>query len=149
MTEREILLGQTLCLLYLGIESFTDLRKGEISLLRSAAFAGIGIALSVLSGDFDWMSLATSLMPGAVIIVFAALTRGGMGIGDGIAILVMGCYFIFEDLLIVLMLAFCLAAIFGVGMLLRGKKRSDSFPFVPFLFMGQVVFLLLEICSSV
>ncbi|MDO4614924.1 MAG: prepilin peptidase [Lachnospiraceae bacterium] len=148
MTGRMEVIAGILGTLFLLIGSIMDIRRREISLMLAVVFAGIGIAVSFILEEKSWLTVLTAMLPGAVLTVFAALTRGRMGIGDGIAILVMGCFFIFEDLLIMLMLAFGAASVWSAGMLIRGKRRTDSFPFLPFLLSGEILFWILQVLAA-
>lgn len=129
-------------LLFLSGNAVCDLRRREISLLYSAAFAAIGICLSVMHGRGP-AELLFSVIPGLVLMLFSVITRGGIGFGDGIAVSVMGLFLSWQETVAVCGIGFMLSAI-GAGIWFAIRRRSkDTLPFLPFLLAGYVTTMLL------
>ena len=129
-------------LLFLSGNVICDLRRREISLLYSAAFAGIGICMSVMHGRVP-AELLYSVIPGLVLMVFSVITRGGIGFGDGIVVFVMGLFLSWQETATVCGIGFMLSATgAGIWFAIR-RRRKDTLPFLPFLLAGYVTAMLL------
>ena len=65
---------------------------------------------------------------------FFKLTKESFGYGDSILIVIMGAFLGFWSLMSVLFMAFFMAGLFSVIMLLKTKfHKKSKFPFIPFL----------------
>ena len=124
----------------LALMSFRDIRKKQVSVLSATLRLAAGIALAQ-SGKEGAVFVAAGIIPGAVLTAFARLLRGGIGIGDGLALMGAGALLGWEAALgaAVTALVLCVAA----GKLLR-KRNRDTLPFLPFLFFGVVTVLLIR-----
>jgi leader peptidase (prepilin peptidase)/N-methyltransferase len=87
--------------------------------------------------------LASAVGAATFFLLVVLLTRGrGMGVGDVKLAILMGLLLGFPGILMALMLAFFVGAIFGVVLILAGRKGWKSqIPFGPFL-AGATVFIL-------
>ena len=129
-------------LLLLSGNAICDLRRREISLLYSAAFAGIGICMSVMHGRGP-AELLYSVIPGLVLMLFSVITRGDIGFGDGIVVFVMGLFLSWQETATVCGIGFMLSAIgAGIWFAIR-RRRKDTLPFLPFLLAGYVTAMLI------
>ena len=129
-------------LLLLSGNAICDLRRREISLLYSAAFAGIGICMSVMHGRGP-AELLYSVIPGLVLMLFSVITRGDIGFGDGIVVFVMGLFLSWQETATVCGIGLMLSATgAGIWFAIR-RRRKDALPFLPFLLAGYVTAMLL------
>ena len=129
-------------LLLLSGNAICDLRRREISLLYSAAFAGIGICMSVMHGRGP-AELLYSVIPGLVLMLFSVITRGDIGFGDGIVVFVMGLFLSWQETATVCGIGLMLSATgAGIWFAIR-RRRKDTLPFLPFLLAGYVTAMLL------
>ncbi len=77
-----------------------------------------------------------AVFPGIGILIFSYISKQ-MGNGDGLLIVAIGLYLGWQQLLIVLTLAFLLAALFSIGYsTIKHSWKNDKIPFVPFLYMA-------------
>lgn len=132
----------TLCLGYFSVE---DIRKKEITGWPLVLIGLIGICLTAASGECQGWQPLLRLLPGAVCLGLGWLTGEGIGYGDGLMLLCLGCFLSLPRLLSVCFAAMTLAgaaAIFLLLVLRRGKKTR--IPFVPFLLVGYGILLLAE-----
>ena len=68
-----------------------------------------------------------------------------MGLGDGLAILMTGCVFNSKSMLIIVLLSFLIMSATGItGVIIKKTKLKTKLPFLPFLLMGEVVFLIIQ-----
>ncbi|MDD6617393.1 MAG: prepilin peptidase [Lachnospiraceae bacterium] len=123
---------------FLGINSWIDIQKKQISLVSVGFFMAVGILYECVvqnkNPDVFW-----GLLPGAVLLGVSKLSREALGMGDALLMLVLGIYLGLEAALDVLLLALFLAAVWAGILIVVGKKgRNYAFPFVPFLLIGYV-----------
>ncbi|MDO5389785.1 MAG: prepilin peptidase [Eubacteriales bacterium] len=123
---------------FLGINSWIDIRKKQISLLSVGFFMVVGIVYECVVLDKN-PAVFWGLLPGAVLLGVSKLSREALGMGDALLMLVLGIYLGLEAAFDVLLLALFLAAVWaGILILAKKKSRSYAFPFVPFLMIGYV-----------
>jgi leader peptidase (prepilin peptidase)/N-methyltransferase len=123
----------------LAVHSIMDLRSGEISLWLTAIYAAVGTLWRIFAGTLTW-EIFFSLIPGVLCLCLAKMTAEKVGYGDGFLLLALGCYLGWEDMLLL-----CMTALIGGGicglilMLFFHKKKDYEIPFVPFLFLGDLI----------
>lgn len=125
---------EQICVLsFLGINSYFDIRKGEISLRVAAAYMILGVFYLFLHRQRLPLFLA-GVLPGLLLLCIGKVSGGALGLGDGLIVLVAGLYMGIWKTLEFITVAVLLAAVWA-GILMFGKKRGGkaSFPFVPFL----------------
>lgn len=125
---KEIVLG-----IWLGIQGGLDLKYKEIPLWL-AVFGGIaGIVFCIIERR-TLGEVVLSCLPGVIALIFSKLTKEVMGYGDGIVFLVMGIYLSLERLLTIGMLAFMIAGVVALILLVMFRKKGNyRIPFLPFL----------------
>ncbi|WP_158589569.1 prepilin peptidase [Butyrivibrio sp. CB08] len=133
-------------LLILIISSIEDIRKKEI-LLWEIGTCGIVSVVRVLldctSGMFDPGMLALSVLPGAVLLVLALVTRQGIGFGDGLIILSMGPALGAWGIMAAVVTALFASSLFsGTLLILRRAGKKTKIAFMPFLALGSIVTML-------
>lgn len=80
-----------------------------------------------------------SLGIGVVAAIASVLSRGKVGMGDGLMIFAMGSVLNAGELIEILCLSFLLCGIYaGLQLGLLKKKRNTEIPFVPFLLVGYL-----------
>lgn len=136
---------EPICVLsFLGINSYLDIRKSQISLGLTAVYAVLGIFDMVLRGHSRMLLLAGAA-PGLLLLSIGKLSGGAVGMGDGLVLLVCGLYMGFWRALELLTLALFLAAVWaGFLMICKKKSKKASFPFVPFLLAAYALPCLLH-----
>ena len=86
---------------------------------------------------------------GLAMMGVSALTRGSIGMGDGMLLVVSGVFLGGAANVELLFTGLLYAAVFSLGVLALGKhKKYRELPFVPFLFLGYVTMLLIELLSA-
>lgn len=98
----------------------------------------------VLQGVYPaqpWIaSLQGGVLGGALFLLLALVSRGGMGGGDIKLVAVLGLWFGWHGLILLMFLAFLGGGVTGAVLLLTGlKKRKDGIPFGPFLVLASFV----------
>ena len=78
--------------------------------------------------------IIAGILAGAFFLLISKLTKESFGYGDSILIVIMGAFLGFWSLMSVLFMAFFMAGLFSVIMLLKTKfHKKSKFPFIPFL----------------
>jgi prepilin signal peptidase PulO-like enzyme (type II secretory pathway) len=68
------------------------------------------------------------------------MTGQKVGYGDGLLLLALGCYLVWEDMLLMCMAAVFCGGIWGLVLMIFFHKNKDyEIPFVPFLFLGDLI----------
>jgi leader peptidase (prepilin peptidase)/N-methyltransferase len=135
-----------LTMIVLVMASVHDIRKKEIPFWMLAACGSIAVltsAVGIMDGVAAWNESVCALIPGVLLLLTAYVSRQGLGYGDGLLVLALGPIFGLERIFAGICLAFCLSAVFSLGMIaFRRAGRKASFPFIPFLTsaMGVILF---------
>lgn len=125
-------------LIMLFLNSYLDLKYKKISVLVCVIFAIEAVLLN-LQSDNNGLRYVFGFVVGLVVILISKITNGAIGIGDGYVICVIGIFMGVHAVIQVLMGAFLLAAVVGIGlMIIRKVRRGMTLPFVPFL-LGSVL----------
>jgi len=99
----------------------------------------LGLVLAIPQGRFS-DALFTGAGAGALFLLIAILSRGGMGGGDIKLAVVMGAFLGWPAIAFALLVAFTTGAVVGVALMATGRRgRRDPIPFGPFLALGAVV----------
>jgi prepilin signal peptidase PulO-like enzyme (type II secretory pathway) len=101
----------------------------------------IGDAVSARSLEALWKPLAAAAIFGGAFYAIAAVSKGKwMGGGDIKLAFIMGLLLGLKKTALAMLVAFNLAAIVGVALIMmRRKQRSDVIPFGPFLILGTFI----------
>ena len=138
--------GILLPLLVLSAGTWTDIREKSVD-VRPILLAGLaGIMIRVIMRDESVPELLAALAPGMILLALTIASRGGVGAGDGLSLLALGLYFPPEEVWAILFTALCFGGVTGALLLIRGRGRGDSFPFLPCLLAG---FLCCEIARMI
>lgn len=125
---KEIVLG-----IWLGIQGGLDLKYKEIPLWLAICGGVAGIMFCILEKR-SLGEIVLSCLPGVIALIFSKLTNEVMGYGDGVVFLVMGIYLSLERLLAIGMLAFLIAGVAALVLLVIFRKKGNyRIPFLPFL----------------
>ncbi|MDF2473797.1 MAG: peptidase prepilin type [Anaerocolumna sp.] len=128
-----------LTLVWLILCSYQDVKRKQINTMLILIGAVVILAASFLQGDLDLMERLLGLTPGIILLLLSYITRGQIGIGDGLIICGIGiCFGLLET---VVLLAYGLfgSAIFAVIILCIHKAdRKKTIPFVPFILLGYM-----------
>ena len=140
----EIILGGFLFLL-----SLEDIKRQEISFLCLGVTAGIGLIMLIFQTFAGWPDLLFRLVPGAALLLFAVLSRGKVGTGDGMVFLAIGLYCSFEYVIGLMTGAFLAALVVALILFaIRKKQKTDTFPFVPCIFLIHMIGLVSHMISQ-
>ena len=131
---------QVLVLILLLVNAVVDIWLKRISLLSLAVY--VLVWLVVCMPQSDWTVILPATIPGIILMLFGYLTKGSIGIGDGLLLFFMGLCVSWTQILMMLMAAFLLAFCWALTQWVLYKSGQKSFPFVPFMLTGYVVVLI-------
>ena len=122
--------------IWIGVQGCLDFKFKEIPLWFSFVGACFGVVFSLIENR-TWTSVLLACVPGIVSLIFSWITKEVIGYGDGIVLVVMGMYMSISKIVSIGMIAFGLAGIVALILLVVfHKKGKDRIPFIPFLAMA-------------
>lgn len=140
-TVDEIMIEKTIWFIFIIWNSFIDIRKKEISLCSFFIVSVWKFVLAFIGREIDWMDLFISCTPGICFLALSLVSKNAVGAGDGLVLLVTGWYLGVFATIEILFWGLLSSAIFSICLLLFRKiHRKTEIPFVPFLFLGYVIF---------
>lgn len=128
----------------LVLQSIWDCKCRQIPLAITVAGGVIGLCVSIMT-ERSYTDMIMGFFPGAICLVIGWITREAIGYGDGFLLCAMGMYLSAENIVAIVTIASFFAGIVGLILMVFGKKKgNDQLPFVPFLLMASVIYLVLE-----
>lgn len=134
---------QAVLLGMLGLYAVEDIRKKKISARYLWIFGAAGIAVNMIQRSLSVSGMLLGAAVGLALVAVSLLTRGNIGLGDGLLLMTAGIFLGGSGALELLFLSLLYAALVSLGMLaFRRWKRKREIPFVPFLFLGYLTMVL-------
>jgi len=143
-----------LFIFYFFLSSAFDLKNKSVPILVHIIFILAGIPLFLYFNVFTHkafginiiQNLALRFIPGMFLSTLSVLSRGALGIGDGIFVTVSGLFIPINYILSIVISGFLSAFFASVGILIYGKLRNRdlhrmSLPFIPFMLPGLYLIL--------
>lgn len=131
------ILREVILAVFLGWNTYLDIRWRRISMLSVCAAGVLGVMLGFYEGSLLITDFILGLLPGLVVFLLAQLTREEIGYGDGWGLIVTGIFLGGADNLRACMTAVLLAGMWALMLLvLFHKNRKYEIPFLPFLLCG-------------
>lgn len=125
-------------LIVLAVNTWSDIRRKQISMLSVVVLSAAGIAGSFLKTGSGQAS-PWGFVPGIVTAVISLATHGAVGMGDALFLLALGTVLTVEELMKMLCVALIFCALTAlVLMVMFRKRRNMTLPFVPFLMAGYI-----------
>lgn len=138
--------NRTLTMILLGICTYFDIREKKIPMLPVCLSAVLSVGFSVHRNSFDIASLLMGLLMGVLLCGFSLLSKGGIGLGDGLLAGACGVCIGFYETLGLFFGGFFLAGITGFLLVLVGKKSmKEELPLVPFLYVAYSILCVLKL----
>lgn len=133
-------------LIVLIIEAVTDLKKQEINIPVSGIMAAAAIPIYFFAKDISVLNSIIGIAEGLLLILISVMTKGQIGMGDGILLAACGLMLGGKDNFIMFFFA-CLfsAVVSGLIMLVKKADKKTKIPFVPFMIPGFLVMVLISL----
>ncbi|MFQ5839409.1 MAG: prepilin peptidase [Candidatus Methylomirabilales bacterium] len=125
----------------LVVVTFIDLEHQIVPDVITLPGIGLGLALSLVSGDPPFLqALLGAVIGGGIFYLVAVASRGGMGGGDIKLTAMIGAFLGWRLVLLTIFLGTLIGSGVAVTLLLLGRKgRKDLIPFGPFLALGATI----------
>lgn len=128
------LICQTVFAGYMIVLAVMDIRWKKLSLMILLSGTVPLAAGFLCDREIHIILLAAGAAVGVIFLIISRVTEDSFGYGDSILIMIMGGFLGFWNILSLLTVAFSMAALFSIFMLIRKRfHRKSAFPFVPFL----------------
>lgn len=117
----------------LGVLAWLDFKDKEIPLWICVLEIIVGLGFAFFERR-ELMSLLLACIPGGMAIVFSWISREAIGYGDGIVLVMLGCYLSLSQVLSIGLQAFGVAGVVAFILLVVFRKNGRyRIPFIPFL----------------
>ena len=126
----------------LSLCSWEDIRKKELTVAYILLFGIGGVWLHLFFPVCSIYSIAWGIFLGAAMMFFSWLSKGSIGMGDGVLLVVTGVYLGGLGNLELFFTGLLLAACWSLGLLVFKRKRGkETVAFAPFLLASYLVML--------
>lgn len=123
----------------LGVCSIEDVRRKEVHSVLVLLFGVAGVFVHLYQRNLSIYSILAGVAVGLIVMLCSLITKGGIGMGDGLILLVTGIYLGGKGNMQLLFFGLFLSAVGSLFFLLvKKKKRKDTIPFVPYLLLAYV-----------
>ena len=131
--------------MWLLLCSWQDIRKKRINVLLIGVGFLVLLISSILQGNLTVWNRLAGLSLGILLLSLNLITKGQIGIGDGIIVSITGLCLGFASNAVLLAYGLFCSAMFSLVLLAHYKvNRKKTIPFVPFLLIGYLGVLLFE-----
>lgn len=130
----------------LAIESISDIRTQTVSLIRLIAFGLLGITINYcMVYQSIWSAVGGGIV-GIVLLGYALLSKGAVGVGDGVVFLCLGIFLGLSGNLRLLFFSLLVAAIVGgIYAIVTKKGVKAKIPFIPCILVAYIVLSVTEV----
>ncbi len=119
--------------------SAEDIRKKTVSARAAAVLAAANIVFSLIF-KIAVPDILLSVVPGVIFILISIVTRGKIGLGDGIVLTAAGIGQGITEMFFTELIALMISAIFGIILILTKKASpKTALPFIPFILAGFLI----------
>lgn len=134
-----------LCL-FLGYFTYEDIKTRRLSGKGIFLFAIVGGIISVLFPAYRIGQILLGMGIGGGLLIMSLLSKGGIGVGDGIVVLISGIYLGVQENCFLLLLALLVSSLYsGILWIVKKVDRKQKIPFIPFLLVGYIMRLVFGI----
>lgn len=128
-----------LCL-FLGYFTYEDIKTRRLSGKGIFLFAIVGGIISVLFPAYRIGQILLGMGIGGGLLIMSLLSKGGIGVGDGIVVLISGIYLGVQENCFLLLLALLVSSLYsGILWIVKKVDRKQKIPFIPFLLVGYIM----------
>lgn len=127
----------------LGLCSWEDIKGKELRIIYILLFGIGGVVLHLFYPICSIYSILWGILLGLIMMFFSWISRGSIGMGDGILLVVTGIYLGGNNNLELFLTGLLLAALWSLGLLVFCKKsRKEEIAFVPFLLASYITMMI-------
>ena len=138
----EMMYADAACLIInigsLVLLSVQDIRRKHIGVVPLTILGILNAVLCIFMGR-DALHILTGLVPGVFALLVALVTKGKMGMGDGLVLLALGLVYDWDKVLALWLVALLLSAVTGIILMITKKAGlKTAMAFVPYILAGYV-----------
>ena len=135
-----------LVFIVLVIEAVKDFRKKEVNIPVLGILVVAAMVMIFLGKDISVSNAIIGLAEGLLLILVSVMTKGQIGIGDGILLAACGLMLGGKDNMVMFFFACLSSAIVSVLiMIIKKADKKTTIPFVPFMIPGFLIMVLLSL----
>lgn len=135
----EHMIGYVSALAVLGICSYEDIKNRSVHTGLLLLFTIEGILLWVFAEKHPVVEIVQAILPGLSVLLAAFITKGSIGEGDGVILLIIGLLLGGAFALRIFMYALFFCACYAIFLLIiRKKNRKYEIAFVPFMLLAYI-----------
>ncbi len=124
--------------IFLVINSMHDIKRREIILSTALFMTVLGFIASLIIFKRDIYEIMAGIVPGVLLLIYAAASDGKLGIGDAVIMITVGIWQGLIRTSYILFAALFASAVFGICLIMADRKQRDI-PFIPFICIGQLI----------
>lgn len=136
------MLGKWIVLVFLFVGALWDAKKKAVPIIFLLIWGMVSVIyfiLEIFNGQ-NILGMLVGIIPGVVALVLSVISREQIGFGDGLILLCVGCIQDIKEVLCMLFFSFVFLTITLMFLLvIRRVGRASRVPFVPFMFIGQLI----------
>lgn len=134
--QRYVLLG------LLGICTWEDVKNKELTTANILLFGIGGVMLHPFFPTCSIYSILWGVFLGLAVMAISWISRGGIGMGDGILLMVTGVYLGGAANLELFIIGLLFSFLWALGLVVFWKKKGqEEIAFVPFLLISYLIML--------
>lgn len=127
----------------LAVASVRDIRKKQIEVTEIIIFSIIAVVIHMITGEQSIGNMLLGVIPGLILVGLSFLTKGKIGLGDGIIVSASGLFLGLQKNVELFLTGLVLCGIWALALIvIRKKKGSYEIPFVPFLLAAYMEMLI-------
>ncbi len=136
--------------LFLGICSYTDIRKRTVYISCLTLFFLPGLIFCVTSGKEGIVRGLLGMAAGTFLLLVSFATGGAFGEGDALVLMVTGVFLGAVKNTELLCLSLFLSSVTSAGALILKKwGRDTEIPFLPFIFAAHILMTVFEYAQTI
>jgi prepilin signal peptidase PulO-like enzyme (type II secretory pathway) len=128
--------------LFLIIMSVQDIRCGSVNAVMTAAFVSAGLLLGLFVLKVPLPDMCLALCPGICLAAASRIFGNAIGLGDALALLLIGTMNGIAETFTVFCTALALSLIPAAFLYIKEKNGKRTIPFLPFLCAGTIIVLI-------
>jgi leader peptidase (prepilin peptidase)/N-methyltransferase len=124
------------------IYTVQDIKNKRIKTRYLPIFALLGLLIQVIKKEINIISIIGGSSIGLVILLLSYISRGSIGLGDGMVLAITGIYLGLIKNGELLTISLLYTSLCALGCIVIGKKgKKYELPFIPFLLAGFLTML--------
>ncbi len=133
----------------LAVASAQDIKKKQIKTTVVVIFSILAVIIHMFTNELTITNMLLGAIPGVVLMGLSFLTRGKIGLGDGVVVAASGLFLGLQKNIELFLTGLILCGLWALALVvIRKKKRDYAIPFVPFLLAAYMEMLIVGAISG-